>query len=76
MHDDPERRALAQPRHDVAMHVRGSGPSRLAQHAGARDESHVRHEVVRCGTNAVTLRTRLHAADTTARRRLLIRKSL
>ena len=48
VHDDPERRALAKPRHDVAVRVRGAGTSRLAHHAGAHDESHVRHEVVRC----------------------------
>ena len=47
MHDDPERRALAQPRHDVADHVRGAGTSRLAHHAGAHDESHVWLEEVR-----------------------------
>ena len=53
MHDDPERRALAQPRNDVAVHVRHrTGPSRLAHHAGARDETHVRHEVVRCVAHA------------------------
>ena len=46
--DDPERRPLAQPRHDVAARVGGGGPSRLAHHAGAHDESHVRHEVVCC----------------------------
>jgi hypothetical protein len=46
-HDDPERRALAQPRHDVAVHVRGSGTSRLTHHAGAHDESHVWVEEVR-----------------------------
>ena len=47
MHDDPERSALAQPRHDVAVHVRGAGTSRLAHHAGAHDESHVWLEEVR-----------------------------
>jgi hypothetical protein len=41
VHDDPERRALAQPRHDVADHVRCAGTTRLAHHAGAHDESHV-----------------------------------
>ena len=57
MHDDPERRALAQPRHDVAARAGGAGTSRLAHHAGAHDESHVRHEVVRC-----VARARTHAA--------------
>ena len=52
MHDDPERRALAQPRHDVAARAGGAGTSRLAHHAGAHDESHVRHEVVRCVARA------------------------
>jgi hypothetical protein len=46
VHDDPERRALAQPRHDVAARA-GGGTSRLAHHAGAHDESHVRLEEVR-----------------------------
>jgi hypothetical protein len=41
VHDDPERRALAQPRHDVAARARSAGPSRLAHHAGAHDESNV-----------------------------------
>ena len=48
MHDDPERRALAQPRHDVSVRVGGAGTSRLAHHAGAHDESHVRHEEMCC----------------------------
>ena len=47
VHDYPERSALAQPRHDVAVHIRGVGTSRLAHHAGAHDESHVRLEEVR-----------------------------
>ncbi len=47
MYDDPERRALAQPRHDAGVHVRGAGPSRLAHYAGAHDESHVRGEEMR-----------------------------
>ena len=48
MHDDPERCALAQPRLDVAASANGAGTSRLAHHASAHDESHVRHEEVRC----------------------------
>ena len=47
MHDDPERRALAQPRHDVAARAGGSGTSRLAHHTGAHDESHVWLDEVR-----------------------------
>ncbi len=47
MHDDPERRALAQPRHDVAAHAGGTGTSRMAHHAGTHDESHVRLDEVR-----------------------------
>ena len=47
VHDDPERRALAQPRHDVAARAGGAGTSRLAHHAGAHDESHVWLEEVR-----------------------------
>ena len=47
VHDDPERRALAQPRHDATVHVRGVGTSRLAHHAGAHDESHVWLDEVR-----------------------------
>ena len=47
MHNDPERRALAQPRHDVAVRAGGAGKSRLAHHAGAHDKSHVRLEEVR-----------------------------
>ena len=45
MHNDPARRALAQPRHDVTptAPARRTGPTRLAHHAGANDESHVRH---------------------------------
>ena len=52
MHDDPERRALAQPCHDVAVRTRGAGTPRLAHHAGANDESNVRHEEVRCVAHA------------------------
>ena len=49
MHDDPERRALTQPRHDVATAspARRTGTSRLAHHAGAHDESLVGLEEVR-----------------------------
>ena len=47
MHDDPQRRALAQPRHDVAARAGSAGTSRLAHHAGAHDESHVWLEEVR-----------------------------
>ena len=47
VHDDPERRALAQPRHDVAERAGGAGTSRLAQYAGAHDEAHVWLEEVR-----------------------------
>ena len=47
VHVDPERRVLAQPRHDVAMRAGGAGPSRLAHHASAHDESHVWREEVR-----------------------------
>ena len=42
MHDNPERRALAQPRNEVAASAGGGGPARLAHHAGAHAESHVR----------------------------------
>ena len=52
MNDDPERRALAQPRHDVAAGAGGAGTSRLAHHAGAHDDSHIRHEEVRCVARA------------------------
>jgi hypothetical protein len=52
VHDDPERRALAKPRHDVAARAGCAGTSRLAQHAGGHDEPHVRHEVVRCVARA------------------------
>ena len=51
MHDNQQRRALAQPRHDVAVRVGGVGASRLAQHAGAHDEPDVGNEVA-CYTNA------------------------
>ena len=47
MHYDPERRALAHPRHDVAVRAGSAGSSRLALHAGAHDESHVWVEEVR-----------------------------
>jgi hypothetical protein len=47
MHDNPERCALAQPRHYVAARARRrAGPARLAHHAGAHDAPHVRHAVV------------------------------
>jgi hypothetical protein len=52
VHDDPERRALAQPRNDFVARAGGSGPSRLAHHAGAHDESHVWLEEVRCVAHA------------------------
>ncbi len=52
VHDDPERRALAQPRDDVAARAGGARTSGLAHHAGAHDESHVRYEVVRCVARA------------------------
>ena len=49
VYDNPERRALAQPGHDVTTRfVRGASPSRLAHHADAHDESNVRQEIVRC----------------------------
>jgi hypothetical protein len=47
VNNDPERGALAQPRHDVGVRIGGAGTSRLAQHAGAHDESHVLCEVMR-----------------------------
>ena len=47
VHDDQKRRALAQPRHDVAVRAGGAGTSRLAHHAGAHDESDVWLEEVR-----------------------------
>jgi hypothetical protein len=36
VHDDPERRALAQPRHNVAARAGGAGTSRLAHDARVR----------------------------------------
>ena len=54
MHDDPEGRAFAQPRHDVAARARRSGPARLAHHARANDDPHERHAVVAADLSAET----------------------
>ena len=54
MHDDPERRAFAQPRRDVAARAGCEGPARLTHHADTYDESHVRNEVVRCEAQSIS----------------------
>jgi hypothetical protein len=46
MHNNPQRRALAQPRYDVPMRTRRTGPARQAHHAGADDEPDVRNKEV------------------------------
>ena len=80
MHDNPERRALAQPSYDVAACAGGAGTSRLAHHAGAHDESHVRHEVVRCAharknTRRVKKLWELHMEKRHMRHRMQLRRA-
>jgi hypothetical protein len=61
MHDDPEGRALAQPRHNARSNVRSTAPAGLAQRTGANDEPHVRHTVVFPHAHKRT--TMIHSGD-------------
>jgi hypothetical protein len=45
VHNNPQRRALAEPRSDAAARASGSGKARLAHHAGAHDQPNVRNAV-------------------------------
>jgi hypothetical protein len=85
MHDYPERRVFAQPRHDVVICARCTGPARLAHLACARDETHVRDNVMSCVAHAIarpvtqcrgahTLRTRHHAPADEPVMRTVLRK--
>jgi hypothetical protein len=45
VHDDPEWRALTEPRYSVRSSFRSTCPVRLTHHACAKNKTHVRHAV-------------------------------